>query len=141
LLTRRFRAGLPFAIFHSPFAIFNFCLLLILLATSPVTAEDSTWIYTVQISSNIQSSPPQITLQWEANDLYGVRSWSIYRKAKEATSWDFLTSLGPDVTNWTDSSVSAGSTYEYQIIKAATNHTGYGYIFSGINAPLTDSRC
>jgi hypothetical protein len=94
----------------------------------------------VQISASVQASPPQITLQWEANDPYGVRSWSIYRKAKEATSWSFLTSLEPDVTNWTDSSVSAGSTYEYQFIKAATNHTGYGYIFSGINAPLTDSR-
>jgi hypothetical protein len=137
---RPFRAGLQFAIFNPQFAIFNFCLLLILLASSPVTAEDSTWIYTVQISANIQSSPPQITLQWEANDPYGVRSWSIYRKAKDATSWTFLTSLGPSITNWTDSSVSLGSTYEYQIIKAATNHTGYGYIYSGINAPLTESR-
>jgi hypothetical protein len=112
----------------------------LLLFAFRASAEDATWIYTVQISASIQSSPPQITLQWEANDPYGVRSWSIYRKAKDATSWNFVTSLGPDVTNWTDSSVSAGSAYEYQIIKAATNHTGYGYIFSGINAPLTESR-
>ena len=107
---------------------------------SHATAEDATWIYTVQISASVQSSPPQITLQWEANDPYGVRSWSIYRKAKEATSWNFLTSLGASVTNWTDFSVSFGSTYEYQIVKTATNHTGYGYIYSGINAPLTESR-
>jgi hypothetical protein len=104
------------------------------------TAEDATWIYTVQISAIVQTSPPQITLQWEADDPYGVRSWSIYRKAKDATSWNFLVSFGPSITNWTDSSVSVGSTYEYQIIKAATNHTGYGYIYSGINAPLTENR-
>src|SRR4029077_1566204 len=130
-----------FAFCNFQFSIFNLCsLLALLLCAFRVSAEDSTWIYTVQISASVQTSPPQITLQWEANDLYGVRSWSIYRKSKDATSWNFLTSLGPSITTWTDSSVSVGSTYEYQIIKAATNHTGYGYIYSGINAPLTESR-
>jgi len=69
-----------------------------------------------------------------------VRSYSIYRKAKEATSWDLLASLGPSITNWTDYLVSVGTSYEYQIIKAATNHIGYGYIYSGIDVPLTESR-
>jgi len=103
-------------------------------------AEDATWIYSVQISAIVQASPPQITLQWEANDPYGVESWSIYRKDKEATSWNFFTTLGASATNWTDYQVSVGSTYEYQIIKTATTHTGYGYIYSGINAPLIDNR-
>jgi hypothetical protein len=133
-----------FAFFNFQFSIFNLCFcsfaLLALLAASPVLAEDATWIYTVQISASVQASPPQITLQWEANDPYGVRSWSIYRKEKDATSWNFLVSFGPSITNWTDSSVSFGSTYEYQVIKAATNHTGYGYIYTGINAPLTENR-
>jgi hypothetical protein len=129
----------PFCNFQ--FSIFNLCSLLVpLLCPFRATAEDATWIYTVQISATVQASPPQITLQWEANDPYGVRSWSIYRKAKDATSWNFLVSLDPAVSNWTDSSVSVGSTYEYQIIKAATNHTAYGYIYSGINAPLIENR-
>ena len=35
----------------------------------------------------------------------------------------------------------AGAAYEYQIVKAATlGYTGYGYIYAGINAPLTDNR-
>jgi hypothetical protein len=130
-----------FAFCNSQFSIFNLCSLLVLLFSMPhATAEDATWIYTVQISAIVQTSPPQITLQWEANDPYGVRSWSVYRKAKDATSWNFLASFGASISNWTDSSVSVGSTYEYQMVKIATSHAGYGYIYSGINAPLIENR-
>jgi hypothetical protein len=111
-----------------------------LISHSIASAEDATWIYTVQVSAIVQTSPPQITLQWEANDLYGVQSWSIYRKAKDAASWNYLTTVGATTTSWTDISVSVGSTYEYQIIKTATTHTGYGYVYSGINAPLIENR-
>jgi hypothetical protein len=129
------RRSVQFSIFNASFLLFLF-----LNCAPPILAEDATWIYSVQISAVVQTSPPQITLQWEANDAYGVQSWSIYRKAKDATSWNLLINLSASVTNWTDSSVSVGSTYEYQIIKTATTHTGYGYIYSGIEAPLTEAR-
>ena len=101
---------------------------------------DETWTYCVELSANVQVSPPQITLHWENDDIYGVTNFTIYRKSKNATSWNFLDSVDGSTFSWTDSNVSAGSTYEYQVFKGAANHVGYGYIYSGIQAPLIESR-
>jgi hypothetical protein len=109
------------------------------LSASNVIA-DETWTYSVEISATVQASPPQITLHWENDDIYGVTNFTIYRKAKNATSWNFLTSLDGSTFNWTDPNVSAGSTYEYQMFKGASGHVGYGYIYSGINASLIENR-
>jgi Fibronectin type III domain. len=101
---------------------------------------DETWTYSVQISATVQPSPPQITLHWENNDIYGVTNFTIYRKAKNATSWNLLTNLNGSTFSWTDPNVSVGSTYEYQIVKGASGHVGYGYIYTGINAALIENR-
>jgi len=101
---------------------------------------DETWTYCVEISATIQTSPPQITLHWQNDDIYGVTNFTIYRKAKEATSWNFLTNLNGSTFTWTDPNVTVGSTYEYQIFKGASGHVGYGYIYSGVNASLIDNR-
>jgi len=111
------------------------------LASLSYLKADSTFVYAVQISAAIQTSPSQITLMWEP-DPYGANSYTIYRKAKEDTSWGTpLATLSGSDSSYTDTSVAEGSTYEYQIVKAATlGYTGYGYIYSGINAPLVDQR-
>src|SRR4051812_3759855 len=104
-----------FSIFNFQFPIFNpyVCLALVLFAHAPrLSAEDATWTYTDQVSATVQASPPEITLHWEGNDPYGVLHWSIYRKAKDETSWNFITTLEASITSWTDMSVSLGSTYE-----------------------------
>jgi hypothetical protein len=103
-------------------------------------AEDSTYLYAVQISAAVQTSPPRIVLSWEP-DIYGVSNYVVYRKAKADTSWGAGTTISGTLTNFVDNNVALGGTYEYQIIKnAARGYTGYGYIFCGINAPLVDSR-
>jgi len=53
---------------------------------------DSTWLYAVQISANVQTSPPQITLNWP-QDEYGANNYTVYRKAKEDNSWGSGTTL------------------------------------------------
>ena len=112
---------------------------LIALAVQTVHA-DSTWVYAVQISANVQTSPPQITLHWEP-DQYGANSYTVYRKTKDATSWGTGTTLSGSASSFTDNSVSVGSAYEYAIVKAATvGYTGYGYIYAGVNAALVDNR-
>jgi len=95
----------------------------------------------VQIAADVQVSPPQIHLTWE-QDEYGANSYTIYRKSKTATSWGSpIASLSGSVTDYTDSNVTTGTTYEYQIVKASTiGYVGYGYIYSGINAPVTEGR-
>jgi hypothetical protein len=109
------------------------------LSASNVIA-DETWTYSVEISATVQASPPQITLHWENDDIYGVTNFTIYRKAKNATSWNLLTRVDGSTFSWTDPNVSVGSTYEYQMVKIATNHVGYGYIYSGIDASLIENR-
>ncbi len=113
---------------------------IILLLTVFRCLADETWTYSVEISATVQVSPPQITLHWEADDPYGVTNYTIYGKSRNGTVWSFETSLDGSTTSWTDSSVSVGSTYEYEIYKGAAGHVGYGYIYSGINASLTENR-
>ena len=115
--------------------------LLSLLSPESAFSEDATYLYTVQLNAAIQVTPPRITLTWQP-DQYGVNNYFIYRKAKESTNWgNAIVTLPGSALSYTDTSVVVGQTYEYQVQKnAALGYTGYGYIFSGINAPLIDSR-
>ena len=107
---------------------------------APISSADTTWNYAVQISATVQSSPPRITLTWLKDD-YGADRYTVYRKAQGDTSWGTGTVLAGMATLYTDDSVSVGATYEYRIVEAGTaGYTGYGYIFSGIQAPLTEER-
>ena len=99
-----------------------------------------TWLYAVQISATIQTNPPCITLTWEP-DTYGADSYSIFRKFQTDNGWGPGTLLPGTTTNFSDTNVSVGAAYEYQIVKQATlGYTGYGYIFAGINATLIENR-
>lgn len=102
---------------------------------------DSTFVYAVQLSAQVQSSPPQITLNWEP-DPYGANDYAIYRKSKTATDWGApLAVLDGSAGSYIDTNVAVGTTYEYQVIKdAVLGYTGYGYIFSGIEAPPNENR-
>ena len=107
---------------------------------APISKADTTWNYAVQISATVQLLPPQIALTWPQDD-YGAIRYTVYRKAKEAASWGTNTVLSGSTTNYTDTNVVVGATYEYQIVKDATlGYKGYGYIFSGIEAPLVEDR-
>jgi len=110
------------------------------LIVATISKADTTWDYTVQISATVQSIPPQIALIWPQDD-YGAISYTVYRKAKAATSWGTGVVLSGTTTNYTDTNVVVGTNYEYQIVKVATlGYNGYGYIFSGIQAPLVEAR-
>jgi len=85
---------------------------LVLQFATQTTRADSTWVYAVQLSATVQSSPPEITLRWPP-DQYGANSYTVYRKAKAATSWGTaVTTLAGSETNYTDSNVVVGATYE-----------------------------
>jgi len=104
------------------------------------TRADDTFVYAVQLSAAVQANPPQILLSWEP-DPYGAISYAISRKSAQATSWGPATVVPGGATNYLDTNVVDGSSYEYQVFKAATlGYKGYGYIYAGINAPLIESR-
>src|SRR6185369_1671168 len=45
-----------------------------------------------------------------------------------------------DVTSYVDTNVTVGRAYEYRIVKTAAAYTGYGYVQTGIEVPLTEDR-
>jgi hypothetical protein len=115
------------------------------------TKADSTWVYAVQITASLQTNPPSITLNW-IPDMYGdgpggYNSYTIYRKSEEATNWGTpLLEVDGSVTNYMDTNDEVGITYEYQIAKYVNvpdldlTYNGFGYIYSGIEAPLIEDR-
>ncbi|MHB8522382.1 MAG: glycoside hydrolase family 9 protein [Limisphaerales bacterium] len=109
-------------------------------AVQTAWAIDDTWDYAVQVSAIVQASPPQIALSWPQDTSTLPNSYTVYRKAPGATSWGAGTALPGTATRYVDSNVSVGTAYEYQLVKSTANYTGYGYIYSGINVPLTESR-
>ena len=67
-------------------------------------------------------------------------SYTIYRKAPTDTNWGAGINLPGTTTSYVDKNVTVGTAYEYQIVKTTSLYTGYGYLYSGINVPLTDYR-
>ena len=100
-----------------------------------VTAE-----YSVQVSANVKASPAQITLSWPQDSISTPKSYVVYRRAPGVSSWGTGTTLPGSTTTYVDKNVDTGVPYEYQIVKQASGYTGYGYIYSGINVPLTENR-
>src|SRR4051812_43415113 len=89
-----------------------------LLVTASIgRAVEGTWEYAVQVSAMAQSSPAQITLSWPQDTQTTPSSYVVYRKSPGATSWGTGTTLSGSATSHTDSNLSAGSTYEYQVVK------------------------
>ena len=104
------------------------------------TEADSTWLYAVQLSASVQTNPPTITLVW-VSDPYGVDYFEVSRKLKHETAWGSKMTLPGSALSYVDENVSPGVVYEYKVKKQATlGYTGYGYICSGILAPMLDQR-
>src|SRR5438477_4584170 len=115
--------------------------LLVWMAVAPASValgQISPKLYSVLASAQVQSDRAQITLQWPFDPDASV--YFISRKAADAGSWAQLVTLGGSATNFTDSSVTVPSVYEYQIIKTNVQYTGYQYLRVGIEAPLVDQR-
>lgn len=101
---------------------------------------DSTWVYSVQINADVQAAPPRIALNW-LPDVYGAKSYTVFRKSKDGASWGSGTTLPGSATGYVDNTVAPGQAYEYQVIKdSVPGYKGYGYIYAGIQAPLNDTH-
>jgi hypothetical protein len=120
------------------------CVLLCCFATDTANALESTWLYAVQISAVVQTFPPRITLSWPPAPSFSPDSATAYavsRKGRDDTVWGAATMLSGSATNYIDTNVQVGATYEYQVIKQTVlGYIGTGYIYAGIQAPLTDDR-
>lgn len=102
--------------------------------------EEETWVYAVEVSATIQTSPPQILLSWPQDTAFTPSSYTVYRKGISDTSWGEGTVLDGTTTNYLDTNVVDGAAYEYQIVKVTSLYNGYGYIYAGMDVPLTEFR-
>ena len=117
--------------------IFSVFLCFLLFASAQLNAQTSIDA-SVQITAQVQTIPPSITLDWAPNS--SATQHIIYRKAKSAVAWGAaIAILGGSVNQYIDTNVTVGVSYDYRIQRTASV-TGYGYINAGIDLPLVHSR-
>ena len=118
-----------------------FCLLFISAVTCSYGQSSYSAKQSVRVSATIQYNPPGLLLSWPSHP--EAISYSVYRKSKTATSWGSpLATLPATATSWQDFNINIGEAYEYQIYKTNSSYpyTGNGYIFAGIEYPVTEQR-
>jgi hypothetical protein len=103
-------------------------------------AVELTWEFSVQLRATVQSSPPQILLQWPQDVVGAPQNYVVYRKEKAASAWGSPVTLPGTVTQYLDTAVVAGAGYEYQVHKLAGSYEGYGYIYAASGLPLVEAR-
>jgi len=86
----------------------------------------------------VQINAPQITLSWPADPF--ATGYALYRKSVNTTVWGSSNNVPADAATYLDTNVVVGGSYEYRIIKHASNFFGFGYLSSGIQVPLVESR-
>jgi hypothetical protein len=113
--------------------LFSFC------TAQMAVAQVSPRQATVEVTAAVQTAPPQVRLAWpiDAN----ATGYTVSRKLPNATSWTSLGSLQATATGYTDGNVALGGSYEYRVTKSSTfGITGFGYIATGVDAPLVENR-
>ena len=95
--------------------------------------------YAVQVSAVVQTNPAKVAIVWPPDG--GAISYSVFRKALGANTWgSSIAPLDGTASGFADTNVVVGSNYEYRIAKTASGYYGEGYLYSGIEAPLVESR-
>lgn len=113
-----------------------FCVILLFTLDLPAqTCRD----VSVELSAEVQTNPPRITLNWVNNA--NSTAYFIYRKLKTGNAWGaVIGNLPGTATQFIDSTVTIGVSYEYRVLRQADAFNGYGYINSGINIAEVENR-
>lgn len=112
----------------------------LLLTALSATALAQNAYYSVRTEAVVQKSPAQVQLKWEMPPAKTNGNITIYRKAQSATTWGTaIAQIAGNSTSYNDNNVTAGSAYEYLVVKDDTTNP-YGYIFAGIEQPAIHSR-
>ena len=110
------------------------------ITTAYARSTESTVDFSVQVSAMVQEVPPKITLSWLQDSSTLPTSYIVSRKTLGAPCWGPATTLRGSATSFTDTNVTVGAAYEYQVVKRTRHYNGYGYLYAGINVPLTERR-
>src|ERR1017187_1244793 len=113
-------------------------------ADSFVTSDNGLGPYTVQLVAHVQESPPQITLEWPSDT--GATNYIITRDGSAVAT------VSSSTLSYTDTNVVLGIRYQYTVEKEGTGSNfifdqeghqypgAVGYVYSGIDIPLVQSR-
>ncbi len=106
-----------------------------------LTAAESTWVYSVQLTAAAHVSPPRIELTWVV-DQVPAEYFTVHRKRLGESAWGEGVTLPADANSFIDENVETGARYEYQVIKRSlgVDITASGYIAVGVQAPLLENR-
>jgi hypothetical protein len=97
--------------------------------------------FAVEVSGTVSRTPvPTVTLAWPPNPQ--ATGFTVHRKSWKTTTWGAsIVSLPGSATGYDDTNVSVGVKYEYRVTATTTvGVTAYGYLASGIEIPLVESR-
>jgi hypothetical protein len=94
--------------------------------------------YTVQVSAVVQTTPPQITFSWPGSPT--ATAYTVYRKLKTQPLWSLVTNLPGTATGYTENAINVGDAYEYRFDRTEPTYSAYGFIYTGIEAPLNEFR-
>jgi len=93
----------------------------------------------VELSASVQPAPAAITLHWVS--CANATQHSVFRKLKASNAWGgSIANLSGSDTQYTDTTVTAGVSYDYRITRSGNGFTGYGYINAGIEIPAVEFR-
>jgi PKD repeat protein len=117
------------------FLLLGFCIFLIAFNLPSQTCRD----VSVELSAEVQTNPPRITLKWIEN--VNSTAYFVYRKLKTGNAWGaVIGNLPGTATQFVDTTVTIGVSYEYRVLRQADAFNGYGYINSGIQIAEVDRR-
>ena len=114
--------------------------LLLGVAVGELATAETARDYAVEISATVQSSPPQIKLDWDNRCPGEALEYNVFRKAEADASWGPGVTLCGNATMYVDNSVRVGKAYEYQVIRATPHFRAYGYVYTGIEVPPAEHR-
>jgi len=103
----------------------------------------------VTVSAAAQSSPSaQISLSWplwRSDTAPFTTGYTVDRRVQGTTTWQSLTSspLASSATSYVDSSVTAGTVYEYRVTRTQNSGSagnGVGFVVAGVELAVTEGR-
>jgi hypothetical protein len=105
---------------------------------SAQTARDTA----VDVTAIVQVSPPQIALSWMPTT-FPIALQKIFRKAMGAAKWTDIATLANSATNYLDTGVAVGVSYEYFVLRIFSSTdpgSASGYVNAGIRIPPVNYR-
>src|SRR5690349_7670026 len=100
----------------------------LLVLVSNRSAAERTIDYSVEVTASIEESPARITLHWLPDSCCNPQNYSVARKGISDISWGKATVLPGTASDYVDANVTAGTRYEYQVVKTTAKYNGYGYV-------------